>query len=188
MRAMVLKLFFIGVIAAIMCGSAAAAVARDEGPPAGDVVVGLGTFGSDCTLDSPTGPFCDGRRFSFQVFAAETASGGVIGRFQRVNLATGGTFIGRVTCLSTDGSAAAIGGIVTHTPGPGGAGPGTPFDIFVRQGATASGDGISPFQVFPPADPGWKYLPADFPATCPAPVSLMGYFPLTTGGAFVHEG
>jgi hypothetical protein len=57
MRAMVLTFW---VIAAIMCGSAAAAVARDEGPPAGEVVVAMGTVGPGCTLDSLTGPFCDG--------------------------------------------------------------------------------------------------------------------------------
>jgi hypothetical protein len=173
------------VVAAVACGSAAAAVAIDHGSARGEFVAGGGTFGPSCTLDSRTGRYCDGRRFSFQVFATETPSGGVIGRFQRVRLDTGGTFIGRVTCVSTDGVNAAVGGIVTHAPGPGGAG--IPFRVFVREGATALGDGISPFEVFPPGDPGWKYVPADFPKTCPLPISLLGYFPLTSGGVLVHQ-
>ena len=176
------------VIAAIGCGSAAAAVAVADGSPTGSFAIGFGGFGPACTIDSPTGPFCDDRRFSFQVFATATPSGAAIGGFERRNSATGGTFIGRVTCLRTDGAAAAIGGVVTHVPGPGGAGVGTPFDIFLREGASPSGDGISPFQVFPPDDPGWAYLPPTFPADCPAPVSLLGYFPLTFGGAVVYEG
>jgi hypothetical protein len=176
-------------VAAVACSSAAAAVVAGEGSSTVAFAGGIGTFGPGCTINSPTVPFCTRFPFAFQVFATGTSSGGAIGSFTRRNMITGGTFAGRVTCLRIDGPDAAVGGMLTRVPSPGGPGDLVPFGLVLHDGRSTA-DWVGPLMVFPPNDPTWPLLPPGFPAVCPTPSPLLtaGYFPLTSGGTLVHDG
>lgn len=175
---------------ALVAGLAVATLATADGvespTPGRDHVFGAGTLGPGCWQIPDFGPFCTPFNFTVRLLGiSEGESGRARGVFERHNNVSGGTFRGDVTCMTVNGSEAAIGGILTRTPS--GSGVGDPFVLHVLDNGTLDGsdgtdpDRISAFATFPPGDPGLAAMPPNFPHACPGAESQLGYLPLTAG-------
>lgn len=91
----------------------------------------------------------------------------------------------RITCVSIDGNAAALGGLIESTNPP------QAWFIFVRDNGPAGGpvrDESTPSFVGALDDPA---NPPGFPSVCPAPddttINTTGFLPLHSGDIVVHE-
>jgi hypothetical protein len=178
MRALVLALFALAATA-LAAPVIAAAPAFDSATGAGSVAPGA-CAGSVC-LNS-------GRQFAFsahQLGFGRHANG----TYHQSNLINPGPGItGRVTCLNAVGNAAVFAGVITDDPGQ----PevvGAPFAVWVVDNGPANSglDLISPLGVYPAGDPDLASFPNGFPNVCPAPVSPLGYFPVSQGNIVVDD-
>ncbi len=178
------------LIGALVAGLSVAtiAVARgyddDDGPRAHAYAFGVGSFGPGC-WQTDGGPFCVPFNYTARLLGVQTGrSHRAWGVFERRNNVTGGTFMGRVTCMNVSGNRASIGGFLTAPP----AAIGDPFLIYVEDNGTlgtTTSDRISALSAFAPEEA----LPvARFPRVCPSAESTLGYLPLTNGDITVREG
>lgn len=94
------------------------------------------------------------------------------------------SFAGDVTCLKVVGKLAAFGGVMTDAGHAG-----TPFVVWVADGGPRD-SGLDQYSsaYVPQAEDYGTTVPTDFPATCPEPVSPIGYFPVLTGDIVVNDG
>jgi hypothetical protein len=179
------------VIGAVLLGLAAAAIAtaggEESATPGHNHAFGAGTFGPGCVV-THAGPFCTQFNYTVRLLGIQSGNGGEArGVMERRNNVNGGTFLGRVTCMTVDGNRAAIGGFFTRTPGQPGISDGDPFLLYVSDNGTLDGadgsdpDGISPLVALPVGDPDRELMPERFPEVCPAADSIYDYFPLTAG-------
>jgi len=180
------------LLAGLSVATIAAARADDDGAPAPkrEYAFGVGTFGPGC-WETHGGPFCTPFNYTLRLLGVRRGHGGrAWGEFQRRNNVTGGSFTGRVTCMSVDGIRASIGGFLISTPGQPGIADGDPFLFYVEDNGTlgsATPDQISALVVLPPGDPDLPLMPAGFPRICPSADTLYGYLPLTSGDITVAE-
>lgn len=157
---------------------------EDEGQPRSrEYTFGAGTFGPAC-WQTHAGPFCAPFSYTFRLLGARRGNGRAWGVFERRNNVTGGVFTGRVTCVNVAGNRAAVGGILTRTPGQPGITDGDPFLVYVEDNGpldSTTPDQISALVVLPEGDPDLPLMPARFPRVCPSADSIYGYAPLTSG-------
>jgi hypothetical protein len=163
--------------AAGLMGSAKSQAAQND-------VYAFGVTGQNpgCTEDGP--PFCYPSAFLYRVLAVQHGEGHAWGVVSRFRPDRGTTRTGYVTCMTVADGKAAIGGFET-TPSN------DPFLLYV-QDRGVPGDSVSdrlgPYAIFPPGDPEWSRLPADFPHSCPSPDSPGGYLPQASGDITVTSG
>ena len=174
------------VAGALVAGLSVATVAGaarsedDERPKTRTHAFGAGTFGPAC-WDTIHVPFCPPFSYEFRMLGVRRANGRAWGVFERRNRNTGFVHTGRVTCMSVEGSRAAIGGrlSLSHPQFPG-----EPFIIWVEDNGplgSPTPDRISALGILPEGDPDLPLMPERFPRVCPSPESLYGYAPLTAG-------
>lgn len=175
------------IAGALLAGLSVATIASavtDEGsttPTAQDHAFGAGNFGPGC-WQTTAGPFCTPYNYTFRLLGIQRGdSTQAWGVFERRNNVTGGGLHGEVTCMTTSGNRAAVGGYLSASSSQF---PDEPFVIWVEDNGTlgaATPDQISALLVLPPDDPGLEFMPEGFPRVCPSADSLSGYLPLTSG-------
>lgn len=127
-------------------------------------------------------PFVVPRERTFDFSAIDKGSKKATGFLRQDDARFDLHWVGDVTCLNVLGNLAVFGGVLTTAPF---GATGQPFVVWVADnGPPDSGlDGYSSVYLPDPGD-----VPADFPASCPEPVSPIGYFPVLSGDIVVNDG
>lgn len=170
--------FFVAVLALLALGGGVASSALRGGPLAGPSAVGGGHHDAACPSGGlPAWTVClPSRDFSLDAHAVG-GGGRAVGTLRYGHRGGSPDMTVNVTCLTTSGGAAVVGGKVSAAPDPSIIGTAAVFYVVDRGGpAGTTLDGISAFLLTDASTP-FPGEPADFPRSCPSSTdSFMGYF------------